>query len=48
MEEAAILFAHGDMDGARTRLLEQLLCVHIALRSGEITVEGEKEEDWRP
>mgnify|MGYP002732325899 FL=1 len=25
VEEAAILFAHGDMDGARTRLLEQLL-----------------------
>lgn len=25
VEEAAILFAHGDMDGARTRLLEQLV-----------------------
>ncbi len=25
VEEAAILFAHGDLDGARTRLLEQLL-----------------------
>ncbi len=25
LEEAAILFAHGDMDGARTRLLEQLV-----------------------
>ena len=27
LEEAAILFAHGDMDGARTRLLEQLVQV---------------------
>lgn len=27
LEEAAILFAHGDVDGARTRLLEQLVQV---------------------
>ena len=27
LEEAAILFAHGDLDGARTRLLEQLVQV---------------------
>ena len=35
------LFGAGDEN---VRLLEQLLGVHIALRGGEITVEGEKEE----
>ena len=35
------LFGAGDEN---VRLLEQLLKVHIALRSGEITVEGEEEE----